>query len=401
MTATGTARFQELLSTRAARGGRPPQHVGGPRFQFGSGKPDPGSFPYQDLAQAMADVMEMEGADALTYGSLYGYDALRDWVCHKYDVFEGLKLSRDNILITNGSGDAIGHVIQTFVDDGDVVVTEAPTFLATLGSLRRNGADLIGIEVDDEGMRTDILADRLAQLEREGRRCKLIYTIDTFQNPSGPTLSEPRRRHLLELARHYNIAVMEDDAYGELRFEGTQPPSLYSLDQDDLVVRTGTLSKILGAGVRLGWCVAPAAMVPYLAAFNYGGGVSPLTSRICTYYMRENLEGHVAHLRNVYRDKRDAMIGELERGLSGTDATWSRPQGGFFIWLKLPTGTSQTRLAELAKQEDVGYVVGPAFMPNGGGEEYIRLAFSFEAPDEIREGTRRLCRAILGARADG
>jgi 2-aminoadipate transaminase len=390
--------LQELLSSRAARGPRPPYGPATLRYQFGSGNPDPESAPRQELTQAMADVMELDGVDALRYGSLYGYDGLRDLVVHKYRVFEGLEIGRDNVLIANGSNDAISLIVQAFVDEGDPVICEAPTYMTTIQLFRRQGAELIGVEVDDEGMRTDVLAERLAALRREGKRCKLIYTIPSFQNPAGPTLSGARRRELLELAREHNVVVLEDDAYGELRFEGEAPTSLYALDRAGLVCRTGTLSKILGAGVRLGWVVAPEPIVPYLAAFNFGGGVAPLTSRVCTFYLRDNLEPHVAELVEVYRAKRDAMLEELERGLGDTDAWWRRPEGGFFIWLRLPSGTDPRRLAERAAEASVGYTGGPACMPNGGGEEYIRLAYSYESPDEIREGTRLLCKAIKEAR---
>ena len=394
MTTTDAGRYADLLSRRAGRGPRPNWRGTGPIYRFGGGLPDPASFPYQDLVQAMADVMEVDGADALNYGPLYGYDGLRDLVVHKYRLFEGLELTRDNVIIANGSNQAIAMVVQVFVDEGDPVICEAPTYMTTIALLRRQGADLIGVEVDDEGLRTDLVAERLDGLRRAGRPCKLIYTIDTFQNPSGPTLSERRRRELLELAREHNVMILEDDAYGELRFEGESPPSLYALDQSGLVCRTGTVSKILGAGMRLGWVVAPTELIPYLAAFNFGGGVSPLTSRICTVYLREHLGEHVAELVAVYRAKRDAMLEALEEGLGDTDATWNRPEGGFFIWLKLPTGTDPARLAELAAEAGVGYAAGPTFMPNGGGDEYIRLAYSFESPAEIREGVRRLCAAI-------
>src|SRR4051812_37328359 len=400
MTATDVDRFQELLSERAAYGPRVGPGGGRPgiKYNFGAGNPDPGSFPYQGLVQAMADVMEVEGAAALSYGAFLGYESLREWVCHKLKVFEDLDVSPDNILITNGSGDALGLVIQTFVNVGDPVICEAPTFSGTLQTLRRNGADLYGVEVDDEGMRTDRLADRLEQIVKEGRKPKLIYTIDTFHNPAGPTLTEKRRRELLELARQYNVIVLEDDAYGELRFEGTPVKSLFELDEAGLVARTGTLSKILGAGTRVGWVIAPASMVPYVSAFNFGGSVSPLTSRVCYYYMRGHLEPHVAELCQIYKAKRDAMIETLERDLAGTDFTCSRPEGGFFLWIKLPSGTSQAKLAQLAVEKGVGTVPGPAFMPNGGGEEYIRLAYSYETPEEISEGTRLLCEAIHAAR---
>jgi 2-aminoadipate transaminase len=368
------------------------------KFRFGAGNPDPGSFPYQGLAQATADVMETDGANALSYGNVFGYQELREWVCHKHKVFENLDLTPDNVLITNGSGDAIGLVIQTFVDEGDVVITEAPTFSATLQALRRNGAEIHGIDLDEEGLRTDQLRDKLESLTKAGKRVKMIYTIVNFQNPGGPTLSLRRRKELLELAKQYNVIVLEDDAYGELRFEGEQLPSLYELDDAGLVTRTGTLSKILGAGTRVGWVISHPTLVPYMSAFNFGGGVSPFMSRICFTYMRNNLESHVAELCQIYKNKRDAMIETLEEGLAGTDVSWFKPDGGFFLWVKTPTGTNQKKCFELAQAAGVGYVPGPAFMPEGGGEEYIRLAYSQESVDEIREGTRLLCKAILESR---
>lgn len=400
MTATSADQFQTLLSHRAAKGPRPAQGLGpNITFKLGTGNPDPGSFPYAEIAQAAADVMETDGAAALSYGDPYGQLALREWVCHKHKVLENLDITPDNILITNGSGDALGLVIQTFVDEGDAVITEAPTFSATLQTLRRNGASLHGIPVDKDGMRTDLLAAKLEELAQAGTPCKLIYTIDTFQNPSGPTLTLARRHELLALARQYNVVVLEDDAYGELRWEGQTVPSLFELDKGGMVARTGTLSKILGAGVRIGWVVASPAMLPYISTFNFSGGVSPLTSRICLKYMQGHFEPHVQELRAIYKAKRDAMIETLETGLAGTDAVWNRPEGGFFIWLKLPTGTDATKLQQLATDAGVAYVAGAAFMPNGGGQEYIRLAFSYETLDALREGTALVCTAIREARS--
>ena len=400
MTVTGADRFQALLSQRAAKGPRPPMGLGPHiKFRFGAGNPDPGSFPYDGLAQATADVLEVEGPDALSYGNVFGHAELREWVCHKHKVFENLDITPDNVLITNGSGDAIGLVIQTFIDEGDVVITEAPTFSATLQAFRRNGAKLYGIELDDEGLRTDLLSEKLEELAQAGTPCKMIYTIDNFQNPGGPTLSLRRRKELLELAKKHNAIVLEDDAYGELRFEGEQLPSLFELDDAGLVARTGTLSKILGAGTRVGWVIAQPSLVPYMSAFNFGGGVAPFMSRICLYYMRDHLEPHVAELREIYRNKRDAMIEVLEEGLAGTDASWFKPEGGFFLWVKLPTGTDQKKCFDLSNASGVGYVPGPAFMPEGGAENYIRLAYSQESIESIREGTRLLCKAIMEARS--
>jgi 2-aminoadipate transaminase len=255
----------------------------------------------------------------------------------------------------------------------------------------------MGIPVDAEGIRTDMIADRLNDLRRQGRRAKLIYTIVNFQNPAGPTMSLRRRQELLQLAYEHEVPVLEDDAYGELRFEGEALPSLYKLDRHGLVSRAGTISKILGAGTRIGWILAPSELIPHFQGFKFDGGTSPLVSRLVTYYLREHMDEHIQELIGVYHTKRDAMLETLDEVLGDTDAEWSRPEGGFFIWVKLPTGGEARKVVELAKGEQVTVVPGMSFMPNGGGENYIRLAFSYASPDDIREGTRRLGKAVKAA----
>src|SRR2546428_1793645 len=378
MTTTTAVDLQTLLSTRAQIGRQPVGTIANATrtaapalYDFGGGRPDPASFPYEGLIDATTRMMKAEGAEALTYGDPLGYAGLRDLVAHKYELFEGLKVERDNIIIANGSGAALGLAISAFIDRGDVRICEAPPFTGTLGAIRRHAPEVIGIPVDEQGMVTSVLRARLEALRSQGRRAKMIYASDNFQNPSGPTLTLPRRKELLALAHEHGTAILEDDAYGELRFEGDQLPSLYELDEAGCVIRSGTLSKILGAGVRLGWLCAPKEMIPVLQSFNFGGGVNPFMSRVATYYMRDNLKSHVELLINVYREKRDAMLRGLWEVLEGTDVQISKPEGGFFIWIKLPTGTDRKRLAELAAEARVQYVPGASFYPNGGGEEFI------------------------------
>ena len=402
MTTSPTSRFDDLLSTRARIGwGAPPppaRPVQDALFDFGGGYPDPESFPYEGMIDATARMMKVEGAQALTYGEAQGYRGLRELVSHKYELFEGLKVDPDNILVANGSGHALSLAFSAFVDVGDPLISEAPTFSGTLNTIRRHGARVLDAPVDAEGMVTSVVRERLEELSREGKRCKLIYTIDTFQNPSGPTLSLRRRHELIALAQEFDTLILEDDAYGELRFEGEPQPSLYALDDSGRVIRAGTLSKILGAGVRLGWLCAPREMVPVLQAFVFGGGVNPYVSRVATYFMRDNLEGHVARLIAVYRAKRDAMLRGLWEVLTGTDVEISKPEGGFFIWIKLPTDTDPAKLSRLARDARVQYTPGPSFFANGGGERHIRLAYSYEAPERCYEGGRLIGRAILDAR---
>jgi len=401
MTTKPIARFDDLLSTRGriGRGGpaAPTRPVQSALYDFGGGFPDPASFPYDGLVEATATMMKVEGAEALTYGEHQGYRGLRELVCHKYELFEGLKITPENLIISNGSGHGLSLAFSAFLDVGDPMLSEAPTFSGTLATLRRHGPQVLDVPVDAEGMVTDVARAQLKRLRGAGRRCKLIYTIVNFQNPAGPTLSLRRRHELIELAQEYDTLILEDDAYGELRFEGAPLPSLYALDPTR-VIRAGTVSKILGAGFRLGWLCAPPDMIPLFQGFLFGGGVNPFASRVATYYLREHMAPHVALLVDVYRTKRDAMLKGLWEVLGGTDVEISKPEGGFFIWIKLPTGTVPARLAERAGRARVQFTPGHAFFVNGGGENFIRLAYSYESPERCYDGARLLAEAIRDSR---
>ncbi len=400
---TNTAEpFESLLAARARIGWG--MSVATPRpsmsalYEFGGGYPDPASFPYDGMVEATARMVKDDGAAAMTYGEPQGYRGLRELICHKYERFEAFRAEPENIIVANGSGQALALAFGAFIDPGDPVIAEAPTFAGSLNTLRRHGPEILDVPVDDEGIVADAVRQRLAALRRQGRRCKLIYTIVNFQNPAGPSQSLRRRHELIALAHEYDTLILEDDAYGELRFEGETLPPLFALDHGGRVIRAGTLSKILGAGVRIGWLCAPRPMIPAFQGFLFGGGVNPFMSRVATYFLREHLESHIRFLIDVYRAKRDAMLKGLDEVLAGTDASISRPEGGFFLWIRLPGGVDQRRLATLATEARVQYTPGPVFYANGGGEDFIRLAFSYEPPEKCYEGARLLGRAILGAR---
>ena len=401
MTSKPETRFDALLSTRARIGWDAPPPPSRPvqsaLYEFGGGYPDPATYPYDGLVDATARMMKEEGAQALNYGEAQGYRGLRDIVCEKYAMFERLEVTPENLIVSNGSGHALSLAFSAFVDVGDVIISEAPTFSGTLNTIRRHGPEVIDAPVDAEGMVTSVVRERLAELKQQGRRCKLIYTIVNFQNPSGPTLTLKRREELIALAEEYDTLILEDDAYGEIRFEGEPLPSLYALDPNGRVIRAGTVSKILGAGFRLGWLCAPKAMVPVFQGFLYGGGVNPFASRVATYYLRDHMAEHVAVLVKAYRAKRDAMLKGLWEVLGATDVEISRPEGGFFIWIKLPSATDPKRLAAIAARERLQYTPGPSFFANGGGERFIRLAYSYESPERCYEGSRLIGQAILEA----
>jgi 2-aminoadipate transaminase len=405
MATVPTTRWDDLLSSRAQIGWTGPKAGGGQRilteslYEFGGGLPDPGSFPHDAMLAATARMLKEEGDAAMTYGEPQGYLGLRQLVCHKYELFEGLRVSPENILIANGSGNALSLAFSTFVDIGDPIITEAPTFSGTLNTIRRHGAEVHGVPVDDEGIVTSIVREKLEAIRAAGKRCKLIYTIVNFQNPSGPTMSLARRKELVALAAEFDTLILEDDAYGELRFEGEALPSLYALDPNGRTIRAGTLSKILGAGVRLGWLCAPAEMIPALQSFLFGGGVNPYMSRVATYFLRDHMEQHVKLLIDIYRDKRDAMLRGLREALDGTDAEISVPAGGFFLWIKLPTGTDTKELSKWAAEASVEWRPGTGFMPNGGGQEFARLAYSYESVEKCYAGGLAFGKSIRAAMA--
>ena len=402
MTTPSSDPFESLLSRRARIGWgvaiATPRPSMSALYEFGGGYPDPASFPYDGMVEATARMVKAEGAAAMTYGEPQGYRGLRELICTKYERFESFKTEPENIIVANGSGHALALAFSAFVDPGDVVICEAPTFSGSLNTIRRHGPEILDVPVDDEGIVTAAVRERLVGLRRQGRQCKLIYTIVNFQNPAGPSQSLRRRHELIELTHEFDTMILEDDAYGELRFEGETLPPLYALDRGSRVIRAGTLSKILGAGVRIGWLCAPRELIPAFQGFLFGGGVNPFMSRVATYYLRDHLVEHVERLIEVYRAKRDAMLRGLAEGLGGTDYVVSRPEGGFFLWMRLPAGTDTKRLADLAVDARVQYTPGPAFFAHRGGEDFIRLAFSYESPEKCYEGARLIARAIVAAR---
>jgi 2-aminoadipate transaminase len=322
MTTKPVTGFDELLSTRARIGWDAPPPPSRPAlnalYEFGSGYPDPATYPYDGLVEATARMMKEEGAQALNYGETQGYRALREVVCHKYALFERLEVTPENLIVSNGSGHALALAFSAFCDIGDVIISEAPTFSGTLNTIRRHGPQVLDAPVDSEGMVTSVVREHLEDLKKQGRKCKLIYTIVNFHNPSGPTMSLKRRQELIALAHEYDTLLLEDDAYGEIRFEGEPLPSLYALDPNGRVIRAGTVSKILGAGFRLGWLCAPKAMIPVFQGFLFGGGVNPFASRVATYFLRDHMAEHVGVLVEAYRAKRDAMLKGLWEVLGKT-----------------------------------------------------------------------------------
>lgn len=396
MAEDGRFSYDGLWAPKAARPTVRGRGAGGTRIDFAGGRPDPASFPYEELAEAARRVLARDGAAALNYGEPLGFSGLRELLAEKYRRDEGARVEADNFLVTNGSAHALQLIVEALVEPGDPVICEAPTWMGAVHAFRVQRAEVFTVDLQPDGMDLDQLEETLRRLKRQGRRPKFIYTIPTFQNPVGLTMSLPKRQRLLGLALEYGTPIIEDDAYGDLRFEGEPQPSLLSLDASGAVIKLGTVSKILAAGLRLGWIIAPKEVIAHFLTVKLDGGTNPFVSRVAAEYLREHMDRHIGELIEVYRRKRDAMLATLGE-YAPPGCVWTRPEGGFFLWLQLPAGTSLGRLSDLCARNGVGFMPGTACYPDGRGEDAIRLAYSFPTVEEIGEGTRLLCQAIRQA----
>lgn len=357
---------------------------------FGDGSPDRSLIPLDRLKEASIKAWA-DAPGCLGYGEQQGYAPLRELIVERMRPL-GIEGSADRILVTSGSTQGLDLACRVFLEPGDLVLLENPTFLGATEIFRTYEARLVPVDTDDDGMRMDALEAALAA--EPG--AKAIYTIPTYQNPTGTTMPLDRRQRLVELARQHNVAVLEDDPYSELRYEGEMAPPLVSLDPD--VIYLGTFSKTIAPGIRCGWTLAPAAVHRLLLANREVSDISNdrITMRTVYHTAEGFLTDHVAGTLDVYRSRRDAMLGALEEYLPET-VTWSRPQGGFFVWITLPEQVDATALANEAADNGVIYFPGHWFYPNADRFNAIRLSYSTVPEDRIVEGIRRLGETLRAA----
>jgi 2-aminoadipate transaminase len=363
------------------------------------GMPDPALFPAAGLAAAATEALADAGAYAvaLQYGNVAGNPLLLGELGKKLEGEEGRPVPPGGLLLTNGSSQAIALVVQALANPGDVCLCEAPTFLGTIHHIRFHGIRTVPVPLGEEGLDVEAVDREIARLRAAGTPPRFLYTIPTFNNPAGVTMPLGRRRALLDVAGRHGVPVIEDDAYRDLRFEGEAVPTLHALDQDGLVLRLGTFSKIVAPGVRLGFVLAEPAVIERVLAFKPEGCTNGLTSMVVGTFMRRGgLAAHVETLRAAYRARRDAMYEALAREMPD-GVTWTRTQGGFFLWLTLPPRTDVARLVPRCAEERVIALPGTECYPDGRGTHNLRLAFSLQPPERIAEGVRRLGRAIRGA----
>jgi 2-aminoadipate transaminase len=365
-------------------------------ISFAGGLPDTSTFPPATFGALMAQIAEESCASALQYGPTEGFAETKSCVVEVMAA-EGMRCDPEDVLVTTGGQQVIDLVTKTLVDPGDVVICEAPTYPGAVPVFSSYEADVVQIEMDSDGMRIDLLEETLDRLESAGRRPKFIYTVPTFQNPAGVTLSAPRRTRLVEIAREREILVLEDNPYGLLRYEGEPIPPLRALDGGVYVLYLGTFSKIFSPGIRLGWIAAPA---PVLAKIQLGKQAADLCTSSLTqqfvagYFAGGHWRAYVQEQCSLYRRRRDAMLDALAEFFP-PEAEWTQPGGGLFIWATLPdfidTGDL---LAKALQEENVAFVPGSAAYVDGRGGSSMRLNFSAASDDEIVEGIRRIGKVV-------
>jgi 2-aminoadipate transaminase len=359
------------------------------------GMPFVSALPRELVSGAMDRVMQESGPVALQYGSGQGFPRLREHILEVM-ALEGIRASVDDVVVTTGSQHALELVAKIFLDPGDVVLAEAPSYVTALVVFKSFQADVDHVETDDLGLVPESLREHIVRLKAAGRRIKFLYTVPTFSNPSGVTLSWERRLEVLEIARSNDILVLEDNPYGLLYFDAPPPRAMRSVEEDG-VIYLGTFSKTLAPGFRVGWALAPHAIREKLILANEAAVLSPssFTQMIISEYLSSaDWKGQIDTFRSVYRERRDAMLLALADYLP--DLSWTVPNGGFYVWLTLPENMDSKSMLPRAVKELVAYTPGTAFYANGGGRNNIRLAFCYPTPEFIREGIRRLSTVVNG-----
>jgi 2-aminoadipate transaminase len=365
-------------------------------ISLAGGMPDTSTFPPDSYAELMRQVATESCARALQYSPTEGLEVAKRCIVEVMGA-EGIDgVDPADVLVTTGGQQVIDLVCKTLIDPGDVVVAEAPTYPGAVPTFSAYQADVVQIAMDADGMRVDEMEATLDRLEAEGRRPKFIYTVPTFQNPAGVTLSLPRRERLVRIAQERELLVLEDNPYGLLRYEGDPLPTLRSLDGGEFVIYLGTFSKILSPGVRLGWALAPR---PVQDKLNLGKQSADLCSSalsqlfVAAYFESGRWEDYLRSLTEIYRRRRDVMLDALAEWFP-PEANWTRPGGGLFVWATLPDYIDTTDLLALALQENVAFVPGRAAFMDGRGGSSLRLNFSGVDEDEIREGVRRIGKVV-------
>ncbi|MCU6796721.1 PLP-dependent aminotransferase family protein [Paenibacillus sp. WQ 127069] len=361
-------------------------------ISFAGGLPDPELFPIRELQLIAVKVLEEHGKEALQYATTEGYRPLRDKIALRMNRTLGTAWTADNILITSGSQQGIDLAGKAFLDEGDVIFCESPSYLGAIQAFRAYGPEFVEVPTDHEGM--DIV--QLRELLQTTQRAKLIYVIPDFQNPTGRSWTLARRQELIKLANEFDLVIIEDNPYGELRFEGEPIPSLQSLDTEGRVLHLGTFSKTFCPGLRMGWTAADSAIIPKLVLLKQGADLQASTisqRQLDAYLETYDLGEQIVKIVEVYRKRRDTMMEALRREMPA-DVRFNIPSGGLFTWLELAPELNARDLLVRCLDHNVAFVPGGSFYPNGGHENTLRLNYSNMTEERIIEGIARLGKVL-------
>ncbi len=361
-------------------------------LSFAGGLPAPELFPVEELKEISIRILEKMGREALQYSTTEGYKPLREKIAERMNRKFKTSVTADNIVITCGSQQALDLSGKLFLDEGDLVLCESPTYLAAISALKAYGPRFIEVPTDDQGM----IIEELEKIIAVQKSIKLIYVIPDFQNPTGKTWSLERRRDFMKLVQQYDIPVIEDNPYGELRFENEILPSLKSMDRSGNVIFTSTFSKTFCPGLRIGWVAADAEFIEKYVLVKQGTDLcTSIRSQmeISAYMDVFDFEAHIEKLVAVYRKRRDVMVEELRKTMP-QGVRFTHPQGGLFLWVELPEHIKSIDLLHDCLKNNVAFVPGDSFFPNGGVENTFRLNYSNMSEEKIIEGIQRLSQAI-------
>jgi len=364
-------------------------------ISLAGGMPDPATFPTEEINKVIKQILAKNSARALQYSSTEGLTELREFLLN-WLAEDSKKAGLDNIMITSGSQQGLDLVSKVLLDPGDIVIVELPSYLAALNAFRSYGGEMVGISMDDEGMQMDSLEETLSRLKSEGKKVKFIYTISNFQNPAGVTMSLPRRKRILEIARKFEVFILEDNPYDKLRFEGEPIPSICSLDNEGYVISLGTFSKILCPGLRLAWILGDKKIIEKLVIMKQATDLcTTILNQLIAYeYCRQNnIDKNIKSNIQIYRKKRDIMLEALNKYFPA-EASWTKPEGGFFVFVTLPEYIDVDEMFPEAIKENVAYVSGAPFFANGEGKNTMRLSFCYPNEKDIEEGIKRLSNVI-------
>ena len=357
------------------------------------GMPYLSALPMDTVAAAVAQMLATQGLTALQYGSGQGDPTLREQILEVM-ALEGISAHADDIVVTTGSQQALDLVTRIFIDPGDVVLAEAPSYVGALGVFAAYQAQVAHVASDDDGLVPEALEERILGLLAAGKRIKFLYTVPNFHNPAGTTLSMQRRPQIVEIAQRHGILVLEDNPYGLLGFDREPFGAMRSLSEEG-VVYLGSFSKTFAPGLRVGWALAPHAIREKLVLASESAILCPSAyaqMTVSTYLATCDWKAQIKIYRELYRERRDAMLESLSALLS--QATWTHPDGGFYVWLTLPEGLNSKAMLPRAVTERVAYVPGTAFFADGTGHRHVRLSYCYPDPERIREGVRRFAGVV-------